>query len=178
MVIQLHCLGVLTNGLPARARVSTYDMEHISVADMQHPLRCGLRDPSFKPPFLGGPLVATGTPDYQLWRKVASRGERDRTSDILLPKQARYRCATPRDAPILHVKRLKDGQRWGLAFSRACILAGKSVRSSNTNGKTALKKAPHINACVRGRGGNLTAYSIRLRSLERRVCGKAAVKDC
>jgi hypothetical protein len=27
----------------------------------------------------------------------ADRGERDRTSDILFPKQARYRCATPRD---------------------------------------------------------------------------------
>ena len=42
-------------------------------------------------------------------------------------------------------------------------------KSSSTNGKTALKKAPHINDYVSGRVGNLTTYSIRLRSLERRV---------
>ena len=69
------------------------------------------------------------------------------------------------------MKRPKTGQRWGLkASSRARILAGKSVSSSSTNGKTALKEAPHINDCMRGRVGNLTTYSIRLRSLERRGC--------
>ena len=51
------------------------------------------------------------------------------------------------------------------------MLAGKNVSSSSTNGKTALKKAPHINDYVSGRVGNLTTYSIRLRSLERRLTG-------
>ena len=67
------------------------------------------------------------------------------------------------------MKRPKTGQRWGLkASSRARILAGKSVSSSSTNGKTTLKEAPHINDCMSGRVGNLTTYSIRLRCLERR----------
>ena len=60
-------------------RFAAYGTLHLMQQSLLHPL-----------------LAVTGIPDYQLRRKVTSRGERDRTSDILLPKQARYRCATPR----------------------------------------------------------------------------------
>lgn len=72
--------------------------------------------------------------------------------------------------PLYHIPK-SPGYR-GQAFSRARKLAGKSVSSSSTNGKTALKKAPHVNVCVQGSDGNLTTFSIRLRSLERRLLGK------
>ena len=61
-------------------------------------------------------------------------------------------------------------QRWGLETSSgARKLAGSAGNRCRTSGKTAPKKVPHISACMRGRGGNLTTYSIRLRGLERRM---------
>ena len=87
----------------------------------------GIPDPAFDPPnsqavehqwtrAFNPPRVVRDGPTDKCFG-INGRGGRGRTADLLLPKQLRYRCATPRASGILRAaegpRKVRTGRRQG-----------------------------------------------------------------